>query len=119
MTAALILLMAITTSFSGCARLAEAMGRALSCPPSSGAQPAGRCMPPAAIVARRRAGDRVPGRRRAVPAGEEVLTLASLYSFGILIAFMLASASVVWLRIAGPDMPRPFTMQGNMRIRGG
>ena len=50
--------------------------------------------------------------------GEEVLSLASIYSFGILIAFTLASASIVWLRISEPDMPRPFMMRGNVWIRG-
>ena len=51
-------------------------------------------------------------------AGEEVLLLASIYSFGILIAFGLANASIVWLRISEPDMPRPFKMHGNVWIRG-
>ena len=50
--------------------------------------------------------------------GEEVLSLASIYSFGILIAFGLAKASIVWLRITEPDMPRPFMMHGNVWIRG-
>jgi basic amino acid/polyamine antiporter, APA family len=47
-----------------------------------------------------------------------VLSLASIYSFGILIAFALANASIVWLRISEPDMPRPFMMRGNVWIRG-
>ena len=50
--------------------------------------------------------------------GEEILSLASIYSFGILIAFGLANASIVWLRITEPDMPRPFMMHGNVWIRG-
>ena len=50
--------------------------------------------------------------------GEEVLSLASIYSFGILIAFGLANASIVWLRISEPDMPRPFMMRGNVWVRG-
>jgi APA family basic amino acid/polyamine antiporter len=50
--------------------------------------------------------------------GEEILSLASIYSFGILIAFGLANASIVWLRITEPDMPRPFMMRGNVWIRG-
>jgi APA family basic amino acid/polyamine antiporter len=44
--------------------------------------------------------------------------LASLYSFGILIAFMLTQASVVWLRIVAPEMPRRFMMKGNVWVRG-
>ena len=50
--------------------------------------------------------------------GEEALTLASLYSFGILLAFTLTQASIIWLRITEPDMPRAFMMHGNVRIRG-
>ena len=47
---------------------------------------------------------------------EETLTLASLYSFGILIAFMLTQAAIVWLRIFEPDLPRPFMMKGNVWV---
>ena len=50
--------------------------------------------------------------------GEEILTLASIYSFGILIALFLAQVSIIWLRIMEPEMPRPFMMRGNVRIRG-
>ena len=47
---------------------------------------------------------------------EETLTLASLYSFGILIAFMLTQAAIIWLRISEPDLPRPFMMKGNVWV---
>jgi APA family basic amino acid/polyamine antiporter len=51
-------------------------------------------------------------------SSEEVLTLASLYSFGILISLMLANASIAWLRWTEPDMPRAFTMRGNVAVSG-
>ena len=44
--------------------------------------------------------------------------LASLYSFGVLIAFAIAQAAVVRLRFTDPDLERPFMVPGNVRIRG-
>ena len=97
MTACAILLMAISTSFSGCGRLAEAMAVTTSSPVFG--RTSRRVMhPPAAIfgVGLLAIGFIVVG---ALYRGQEELTLASLYSFGILIAFMMTQASVVWLRI--------------------
>jgi basic amino acid/polyamine antiporter, APA family len=116
-TACAILVLAISTSFSGCGRLAEAMGRHDQLPPIFGRTSRRLLHPPAAILA---VGVMsiafiVVG---AFYHGEEALTLASLYSFGILIAFMLTQAAVVWLRIVEPDLPRPFMMHGNVWIRG-
>ncbi|HEY3764974.1 MAG TPA: amino acid permease, partial [Gaiellales bacterium] len=116
-TACAIMLMAISTSFSGCGRLAEAMGRHDQLPAVFGRTSRRLLHPPAAIlgVGLLAIGFIVVG---ALYRGQEELTLASLYSFGILIAFMLTQASVVWLRIVAPDMPRPFMMKGNVWIRG-
>lgn len=47
--------------------------------------------------------------------GREVDALASVYSFGILIAFMLVFASVVALRVREPSLPRAVRMGGNVR----
>jgi APA family basic amino acid/polyamine antiporter len=47
--------------------------------------------------------------------GREVDALASVYSFGILIAFMLVFASVVALRVREPSLPRAIRMGGNVR----
>ena len=116
MTACMILIMAIATSFSGCARLAESLGKHASLPALFG-RPSRRVLaPPAAIVSVGiiASGFLVVG---AFFSGEETLTLASLYSFGILIAFMLTQAAIIWLRIDEPDMPRPFKMKGNVWIR--
>ncbi len=117
MTACAILLMAILTSFSGCGRLAESMGRHDQLPAVFGRTSRRLMHPPAAIVGvgLLAIGFIVVG---ALYRGQEELTLASLYSFGILIAFMMTQASVVWLRIVAPDIPRPFLMKGNMWIRG-
>ena len=117
LTACTILIMAIATSFSGCARLSEAMGRHAQLPPVFGRTSRRVLVPPAAIVsvAVLAVGFLVVG---SFYSNEETLTLASLYSFGILIAFMLTQAAIIWLRISEPDMPRPFMMRGNVWIGG-
>jgi APA family basic amino acid/polyamine antiporter len=116
-TACLILILAISTSFSGCGRLAEAMGRHDQLPALFGRTSRRLLHPPAAMlgVGVLSIAFIVVG---ALYPGQEALTLASLYSFGILIAFMLTQAAVVWLRIVEPDLPRPFMMKGNVWIRG-
>jgi len=116
-TACAILVLAISTSFSGCGRLAAAMGQHDQLPPVFGRTSRRVLHPPAAIlgVGLLSIGFIVVG---ALYHGQEVITLASLYSFGILIAFMLTQAAVVWLRITEPDLPRPFMMKGNVWIRG-
>ncbi|MDX6596443.1 MAG: basic amino acid/polyamine antiporter, family [Gaiellales bacterium] len=48
--------------------------------------------------------------------GREVDALASVYSFGILIAFMLVFASVVALRVREPALPRVVRMGGSVRF---
>jgi basic amino acid/polyamine antiporter, APA family len=116
-TATLILLLAITTSFSGAARLSVGMGERLQLPGVFASRSRRSLQPTSALL-----GIGVLAIGALVIAslyqGEEVLSLASIYSFGILIAFTLANASIVWLRISEPDMPRAFTMRGNVWIRG-
>jgi APA family basic amino acid/polyamine antiporter len=51
-------------------------------------------------------------------AGQEVRFLASLYSFGALIAFTAAQLAVIRLRFSEPQLKRPFRVRGNVRIRG-
>ncbi|MGN6377829.1 MAG: amino acid permease [Gaiellales bacterium] len=117
MTAAAILLLAIATGFSGCARLTESLGRHTQLPSVFARQSRRSRVPTAGIV-----GVGAVSAAFLVVAAffqeEEALTLASLYSFGILLAFMLTQASIVWLRIIEPDMPRPFKMKGNVWIGG-
>jgi basic amino acid/polyamine antiporter, APA family len=48
--------------------------------------------------------------------GTEVGALASVYSFGILIAFMAVFASVVVLRVREPSLPRAVRMGGNVHF---
>src|SRR2546421_4347840 len=44
--------------------------------------------------------------------------LGNLYSFGAMLSFTTAHVSVVWLRARKPDMPRPYRLPWNVRIRG-
>jgi APA family basic amino acid/polyamine antiporter len=48
--------------------------------------------------------------------GREVDALASVYSFGILLAFMLVFASVVALRVREPSLPRVVKMGGTVHF---
>ncbi len=48
--------------------------------------------------------------------GREVDALAAVYSFGILIAFMLVFAAVVALRVREPALPRVVRMGGSVRF---
>ena len=44
--------------------------------------------------------------------------MGALYAFGSLLAFMFAHASILRLRAKKPELPRPFKIRGNIRIKG-
>jgi len=44
--------------------------------------------------------------------------MGALYAVGSLLAFMFAHASILSLRVKKPEMPRPFKLGWNMRIKG-
>ena len=44
--------------------------------------------------------------------------MGALYAFGSLLAFMFAHASILNLRVRKPDLPRPFKLGWNLRIKG-
>jgi len=44
--------------------------------------------------------------------------LGGLYVFGCLFSFSMAHASILRLRIKHPELPRPFKIRGNIKIRG-
>ena len=44
--------------------------------------------------------------------------MGTLYAFGSLLAFMFAHASILRLRARKPELPRPFKIRGNIRIKG-
>ena len=48
----------------------------------------------------------------------DVAFLASVFSFGVLLAFTAAQLAVIKLRVAEPDLPRPYRAPFNVTIRG-
>jgi len=44
--------------------------------------------------------------------------MGALYAFGSLLAFMFAHASILSLRIRKPELPRPFKLGWNLKIKG-
>jgi basic amino acid/polyamine antiporter, APA family len=44
--------------------------------------------------------------------------VGALYAFGSLLAFMFSHASILALRIKEPDLPRPFKLRWNIKIKG-
>jgi len=51
-------------------------------------------------------------------APDTFIKLGGLYAFGSLLAFALAHASILRLRIKHPELPRPFKLKGNIKFRG-
>jgi APA family basic amino acid/polyamine antiporter len=113
-TGALILLAAVTTSISGFSRLAYSLGEHGQLPHVYGRLNRRTRVAPAAIVS------------AAVVAGgivaltsvfsRDVAFLASLYSFGVLLAFTAAQLAVIKLRIDEPDLPRPYRAPGSVHL---
>jgi APA family basic amino acid/polyamine antiporter len=116
LTGVVILIAVITTSFSGAGRLAYSLGRYDMLPREFGRLNRTTLISPAAIVAT--AAISAGTLLLAKAADDPVRFLASLYSFGVLIAFTAAQVAVIRLRYTEPDLPRPFRVAGNVRIRG-
>ena len=116
LTGTLILIAVVTTSFSGAGRLAYSLGRYDMLPRAFGRLSRRTLISPASIVATAVVAAGV--LLIAKGAGQPVRFLASLYSFGVLIAFTAAQVAVVRLRFTEPGLERPFRVAGNVRIRG-
>ena len=117
LTGALILLVAAVTSNSGFGRLAVlARGARPAAAPLRASQPP---QPPLARDGRRR-------RRRSrwrcscstAFTTNPVGFLASLFSFGVLVAFTAAQLAVLKLRFSKPELERPFRVPLSVRVRG-
>ena len=116
LSAGLILLMAVTTSMSGCARLAHSMGTHGMLPRALGRLERRTLVPrtiTSAIVV-----VAIGIVLLAAFVGNEAQFLASTYSFGVLLAFTLAQLAVIRLRGREPDLPRPFRAGPDIRIGG-
>ena len=116
LSSALILLMAITTSISGCARLAHSMGTHGMLPRAIGRFERRTLVPRQTIAAITAVAIGVVLVGAAI--GDEAKLLASTYSFGVLLAFTLAQLAVIRLRRLEPDLHRPFRARPDVRIGG-
>ena len=113
----LILVGAATTSFSGITRLTYSLAEHGSLPREF-----------ARLERRAVVSSEAIGIAAALAVGLIVLTevvadgdptfLASLYSFGVLIAFTAAQLAVIRLRMREPELERPFFARPNVTIRG-
>jgi APA family basic amino acid/polyamine antiporter len=113
----LILVGAATTSFSGITRLTYSLAEHGSLPREF-----------ARLERRAVVSSEAIGIAAALAVGLIVLTevvadgdptfLASLYSFGVLIAFTAAQLAVIRLRVREPELERPFVARPNVTIRG-
>ncbi len=115
-SAVIVLVSAITTSISGVGRLTHALGRHGMLPRRFARLSPRTLIAPAAIV-----WAAVTASVLLIVAdiaGRELRFLASLYSFGVLLAFVAAQLAVLRLRATEPDLERPFRAPFNVRIRG-
>ena len=113
----LILLGAATTSFSGITRLTHSLAEHGSLPREFARHERRAVVSSEAV-----------GIAAALAIGLIVLTevaadgdptfLASLYSFGVLIAFTAAQLAVIRLRTSEPELERPFLARPNVTVRG-
>ncbi len=116
LTGSLILVGAITTSMSGAGRLAYSMGRHAMLPHAFGLLNRRTLIAPVSLFSSAAISAAIVVTAASVH--REVRFLASLYSFGVLLAFTAAQIAVVRLRFRNPTLYRPFRVPGNVRIRG-
>ncbi|HEY2327728.1 MAG TPA: universal stress protein [Gaiellaceae bacterium] len=113
-TGALILLAAVTTSMSGFSRLAFSLGEHGQLPRSFGRMSRRAHVSPYAVVSA--AAISIAIVVTTTFFGHDVAFLASLYSFGVLLAFTAAQLAVIRLRVTEPDLPRPYRAPLSVRI---
>ena len=115
-TGAFILLVAVTTSVSGFSRLAYSLGEHGQLPRSFGRLSRRAHVSPHAIVAATVISSAIVVATSFVK--HDVTFLASLFSFGVLLAFTAAQLAVIRLRIREPDLPRPYRAPLDILVRG-
>ena len=113
---ALILLASVTTSISGFCRLAYSLGEHGQLPRVFGRLHRRTLVSPQAIIA-------VTTISSAIVIASaflrhDVAFLASMFSFGVLLAFTATQIAVIKLRVTAPDLPRPYRTPLNITIRG-
>jgi APA family basic amino acid/polyamine antiporter len=111
---ALVLLAGITTSMSGFSRLAYSLGEHGQLPHAFGRLHRRTLVSPQAIVSVALVASAIVVASAFVP--HDVAFLASLFSFGVLLAFTAAQLAVIRLRIDEPDLPRPYRAPLNIAV---
>lgn len=116
LTGALILFTAATTSISGFSRLAYSLGEHGMLPSAFGRLNRRSLVSRHAIVS-------VAAVSVAILVGASFLRhpiafLASVFSFGVLLAFTAAQLAVVRLRAIRPELERPYRVPFSVRLRG-
>jgi APA family basic amino acid/polyamine antiporter len=113
LTGALVLFAAATTSISGFSRLAYSLGEHGQLPPSFGRLNRRTLVSPQAILSA--AGVAILLVLATAWRNDQVSFLASLFSFGVLLAFTAAQLAVIRLRKTKPDLRRPFRVPLGVR----
>ena len=106
LTGAIVLLVAVTTSISGAGRLAYSLGQHDMIPHRFGTLNRRTLIAPSTIVASALIASVLLVAGEVL--GREVRFLASLFSFGVLLAFTAAQLAVIRLRFSEPELERPF-----------
>ncbi len=115
-TGALVLLTAAATSSSGAARLAYSLGEHGQLPSAFGRFSRRSLHSPEAVLAA--GGISLTLLLATAFTTNPVAFLASLFSFGVLLAFTAAQLAVVRLRFSKPELERPFRVPLSVRVRG-
>jgi len=116
LSACVILLAAVSTSISGAGRLAYSLGQHGMLPRAYGRLSKRTLIAPASIVTAVLISSAL--LLAAVLVGGPVRFLASLYSFGVLVAFTAAQLAVIRLRFTDPELERPFRALVNVSVLG-
>jgi basic amino acid/polyamine antiporter, APA family len=113
----LILVGAATTGVSGCTRLAHSMAEHGMLPRELGRFERRSLVSSEAIICIAAAAIAVV-ILNGIFGGDDAAFLASVYSFGVLVAFSLAQLALVRLRMTEPDLARPFRAGPDIRFGG-
>jgi basic amino acid/polyamine antiporter, APA family len=116
LTGAFILLVAAATSNSGFGRLAHSLGEHGQLPRVFGRLSRRSLHSPEAVLAA--ATISITLLLATAFTTNPVGFLASLFSFGVLVAFTAAQLAVLKLRFSKPDVERPFRVPLSIRVRG-
>ena len=113
---ALILVASVTTSISGFTRLAYSLGEHGQLPRAFGRLHRRTLVSPQAIISVALVSSGIVIATSFIK--HDVAFLASVFSFGVLLAFTATQLAVIKLRVDEPDLPRPYRAPLNVRFRG-